>query len=890
MSDEVRRAFSEIMDFDPGKREAYFLARQIPREIRVEVEQLLRFDADGSDLQGLVADSITDLLEGLPLDDRCGPFRLLRLIGSGGMGSVYLAERADGEVEHRAAVKLLHVSANSSAFMERFLRERQILARLDHPSIARLLDAGRTAAGQPYLAMDYVDGDPVDQYAKNLDWREKVRLFLVICDAVSYAHRSLIVHRDLKPSNILVDAAGRPKLLDFGIAKILDSDPAAEHTAAGLMPMTPQYASPEQVTGEPITTASDVYSLGVVLYKMLTGRLPYDVTTLNPAAVARTVCETQPAAPQVTADLDDILMMALRKEPARRYLSVQHLADDLNRALSDRPVLARPDTIVYRATKFVRRNRLSMAVAAVGVLAVASAALVAIGEERVAQRRFQDVRTLAHTFVFELDDQIANIAGTTKARETIVKTGLAYLDNLAKNASGDVTLQDEIAQGYMKIATVQGVPGQPNLGRTSDALVSYEKAGAIFEAIAVADAVYLPELAEYYNRRAFLILRTGGMGKAREDSKLAIDTFARARAIRPLTGAMEQNYAFSFCVLADIEEDSGHDREAWSEASRCADSARALLKKTRTRALIRMVAQADERIGTAAQNVGRLTEGLRALAEQESLLNELLGAEPRSPFLHRSRAVLYQIRSSIYLDDEHPNLGDAPSALQSARMYLAAAEEMRQSDPNNKGAQYSRAVATFRVAFALAESDPDTAILMTRESVRTIDALIASDRKNTVAIRGRFSALRHLSTAQFKAGRFSDARVSAETALTSQRPRAEAESGPDLAERRRLVEILLLQSRIEAATGNFTDSQRLLKEARERLLPFATTGELNNLMTLADTERAQGAAWARQGKASDARASYQRVADIWQRYPYSNEYVDRQKEAAASLLGSLHTK
>ena len=223
-------------------------------------------------------------------------------------------------------------------------------------------------------------------------------------------------------------------------------------------------------------------------------------------------------------------------------------------------------------------------------------------------------------------------------------------------------------------------------------------------------------------------------------------------------------------------------------------------------------------------------------------------------------------------------------------MYLAAAEEMGQNDPNDKGAQYSRAVATFRVAFVLAESNPDTAILMTRESVQAIDALIASDRKNTVAIRGRFSALRHLSTAQFKAGRFSDARVSAETALTSQRPRAEAEFGPDLAERRRLVEILVLQARIEAAAGNFTDSQSLLKEARERLLPFARTGELNNLMTLADTERAQGETWVRQGKASDARASYQRVADIWQRYPDPNEYVDRQKQAAASLLASLLLK
>ncbi len=855
--------------------------------MRAKVELLLASDSDCSDIEGLVNSSLSHLLEDAPEDGRCGPFRLLRLIGSGGMGSVYLVERADGEVEHRAAVKLLRNGANPHAFVERFLRERQILARLDHPSIARLLDAGRTASGQPYFAMDYVEGVAIDEYAKNLDWRSKVKLFLEVCDAVSYAHRSLIVHRDLKPSNILVDAEGRPKLLDFGIAKMLDAEMDAGATVTGLIPMTPQYASPEQVTGGPITTASDVYSLGVILYKLLTGRLPYEVPTMHAAAIARAVCETEPAAPRVNADLDNILMMALRKEPARRYLSVQHLADDLNRALSDRPVLARPDTLRYRVTKFVRRNRLSMAVVAAATLVIASTALVAIEEGRAAQRRFQDLRKLAHTFVFELDDQISNIAGTTKAREAIVRTGLEYLDNLAKNASGDLALQSEIAMGYMKIGDVQGYPTKPNLGRTADAVASYDKAGGIYKAIVRANPAYLPNLAEYYKQCAGLIRLTGDLKQAREISQLAIVTFERARASHPLSFAMEQNYIFSLCQLGDVDEDTGQYRQAWSEYSRCATEARDLLARRKGPYVSRLVAQADERIGTSAQDLGHLSEGLRAFEEQESLLNELLLAEPRNPDLHRSKAVLYQFRSSIYLDDEYPNLGDPEHALESARKYMEAAEEMVRSDPNNTGAQYSRAVATFRVAFTLCESDPATAVRMTEESLRMLDALIASGKRSKMVITGRITALRRLGAAQLKAGRLRDAQTAADAALTAQRPIAAAEMAPALGARQQLAEILILSARVETATGNFARAHSLIDEAREVALHVAETRELTNLITLAQAEESEGDTWAKQGRMDQARACYQRVADIWQQFPEQNEYVDRQKAAAARLLASL---
>ncbi len=372
MNQLVRSLFQEIADLSPEERERMFQARQIEPAVRAEVNSLLKFDSDSehcltASIAACAEQWLDDSMEAVQ-GRRCGPYRLLRLLGHGGMGSVYLAERADGEVEQQVAIKLLRYGNQESGVRERFLRERQILATLNHPVIARLLDAGHTADGQPYLVMEYVDGSPIDGYAELLDLRTKLELFLAVCDAVTYAHRNLIVHRDLKPSNILVDREGRPKLLDFGIAKILDPDQSPEYTVTAFPALTPQYASPEQVRGEVITTASDVYSLGLVLYQLLTGRMPYDFPEATTAAIARTICEAEPNPPDLGEDLKNILLMALRKEPARRYASVQHFADDIGRMLSDRPVLARPDTIRYRTVKFVRRHRMTVIAAGLALV------------------------------------------------------------------------------------------------------------------------------------------------------------------------------------------------------------------------------------------------------------------------------------------------------------------------------------------------------------------------------------------------------------------------------------------------------------------------------------------------------------------------------------------
>lgn len=353
-------------------------------------------------------------------DRTIGAWRLLEPIGSGGMGVVFRAERMDADYEQVVALKLLRSSVTGEQDVRRFAAERRILAGLEHPSIARLLEGGETEDGTPYLVMEYVRGEPVDAWcgANSPDTRARVRLFLRVCDAVAYAHRNLVVHRDLKPSNILVTEGGAPKLVDFGIAKLLeDADGAEVVTGTLFRAMTPVYASPEQVTGKPIGVASDIYSLGVVLYELLAGDRPYEVPTGSPTATVRAICETEPPRPSARArqsgdarlartlrgDLDNIVLHALRKEPERRYPSASDLASDLRSWLDGRPVSASPATWQYCTGKFVSRNRLGVAAAGLVVLALLGATGVSLHfakrektQRTLAEARFDDVRTARH--------------------------------------------------------------------------------------------------------------------------------------------------------------------------------------------------------------------------------------------------------------------------------------------------------------------------------------------------------------------------------------------------------------------------------------------------------------------------------------------------------------
>ena len=327
MNVRVAELFHEVADLSPADRTRYFGEHQVDEEIRQEIEALLAFDSGVNSFLELnvriAASRALPQLEGKGW--RAGPYRLLDVIGRGGMGAVYLAERADGEVTQRLAVKLLPPGAGDPQ-RERFLQERQILASLAHPNIARMLDAGHLASGEPFLAMEYVVGKPIDVFAAGLSVRQKVALFLKVCAAAGYLHRNLVVHRDLKPSNILVTADGEPKLLDFGIAKILDM--ATDATMTGMRMLTPDYASPEQVMGGKVTTATDIYSLGAVLYLLLTEKHAHEFEDHSPEAIARTVTSrevTRPShwAAELKGDLESILIKALRKDPLERYGTVE---------------------------------------------------------------------------------------------------------------------------------------------------------------------------------------------------------------------------------------------------------------------------------------------------------------------------------------------------------------------------------------------------------------------------------------------------------------------------------------------------------------------------------------------------------------------------------------
>src|SRR4029077_6398714 len=312
-------------------------------------------------------------------------------IGRGGMGAVFLAERADDEYQKRVAIKLIKRGMDTDSVLRHFRNERQILASFDHPNIARLFDGGTTENGLPYFVMECVEGLAIDRYCNThgLSISERLKLFLEVCAAVSYAHRHTVIHRDIKPSNILVTSEGIPKLLDFGIAKLLhtDGDAATIVTATGLRVMTPEYGSPEQLEGRPVTAATDVYSLGMVLYQVLTGRSPYDFKSRSPVEIARAITETEPKKPSTAiaisdgsfksqipnpkllrGDLDNVVLMALRKDPARRYQSAEQLSEDIRRYLEGLPVVARKDTIGYRSAKFLRRNPILAAAATMCLL------------------------------------------------------------------------------------------------------------------------------------------------------------------------------------------------------------------------------------------------------------------------------------------------------------------------------------------------------------------------------------------------------------------------------------------------------------------------------------------------------------------------------------------
>jgi serine/threonine-protein kinase len=462
-----------------------------------------------------------------------GPYTLISPIGQGGMGSVWLAERNDGRFDRKVAVKFIHIAQMGKGGEARFKREGSILGRLAHPHIAELVDAGVSAAGQPYLVLEYVEGDSIDRYCDRhkLDVQARIRLFLEVLVAVAHAHANLIVHRDLKPSNVFVSKDGQVKLLDFGIAKLLEGEgedgTATLLTVEGGRAMTPEYAAPEQVTGAPVTTATDVYALGVLLYLLFTGQHPAGPGPHSPAELVRAIADTEPARASaiiasaedktlaekrgttaeklsglLRGDLDTIVAKAMKKSPAERYSSVTALADDLQRYLKHEPISARPDTIAYRTRKFLRRNRTSVALTATAIVLVigslSTGLYVANRQRKIAEQRFAQVRQLANRFI-DVDARIRGLPGASKVRMQMVSDSLQYLRSLESEGHIDKELALDIAFAYVRVAHAQGDPTSPNLGQFAEAKENLSQASRFVGPILAEDAK---------NRRALFIATT----------------------------------------------------------------------------------------------------------------------------------------------------------------------------------------------------------------------------------------------------------------------------------------------------------------------------------------------------------------------------------------------
>ena len=610
---KIQSLFEQTLELVSDKRNAFLKqACADDGELYKEVVSLLEADANThSLLDGLALDAVdfaTDFnLEG----QHIGPYKIVREIGRGGMGAVYLAERAEGEFEQQVAVKLIKRGMDSDQILKRFKSERQILARLQHPNIARLLDGGLTDEGLPYFTMEYVEGESIDRYCdKNkLSIKERLKLFQKVCLAVQYAHQNLIVHRDLKPSNILVSKDGTVKLLDFGIAKMLadgpDGTPSAALTRTGLRVMTPEYAAPEQVRGEPVTTATDVYALGVILYQILTGMSPYRLQSDSPLEIEKAICTAHPDKPstalnpkkvatknghnstkilemvssarniqlqrlrrELSGDLDNICLMALRKEQERRYRSAEQLWEDIRRYLVGLPVIARPDTFGYRAQKFVQRNKIAVVSAGVTVLLIV--VLVTFYTIRLASERdrarleAQKAEQISDflTGIFEVSNPSQSKGETITARE-LLNRGAERIENELKNQPQvQATMMNVIGGVYVSL----GLYGEAYslYERALDIGLSTEDSDALELAKTMDDLAVLQRLkgeyksAETFARQA-LELRRNRLGDQHLDVANAINNLAEALRVQGDYQSAETLYRETLSIRRSLLGDEHRD-------------------------------------------------------------------------------------------------------------------------------------------------------------------------------------------------------------------------------------------------------------------------------------------------------------------------------------------
>jgi serine/threonine protein kinase len=828
-------------------------------------------------------------------------YRIVRMLGYGGMGSVWLAERSDGRFERQVAIKFLNVSMMGGG-VERFKREGRILGQLAHPHIAELIDAGVTAAGEPYLVLEYVEGEHIDAYCdkNNLDVDARLKLFLDVLGAVAHAHSNLVVHRDIKPSNVLVRKDGQAKLLDFGIAKLLSDDttpsPATVLSLEAGAVLTPQFAAPEQVTGGAVTTATDVYELGVLLYVLLTGQHPAGSGPHSPAELVNAIVQTEPPHAsdaiaktetktlaetratnleklrrQLRGDLDTILGKALKKDPNERYRSVTPLAEDLQRYLKHEPISARPDSIVYRGRKFLRRNRFRVLAAALA-LGVLIFGLFEINRERlISQRRFSDVRQLSNK-LFDIDAQISELPGSSNSRQLIVNTALEYLRRLSSDVQGDPELTLEVGTAYMRVARVQGVPIGPNLGQMDEAEKSLRTAQDLVEAALKREPrnrTAMLRAAMIAHDRMILARFRGQYGEA---VALARKAAERLEDFHPGKDDQADAPAIlnTYLNVADQLETESYLDEALRICARGTELAKTFNNETRAAAFLATAAN-------VLQQRADLDQALRNIQDAVTLLDPGVAWLTQGKRTHNFQlALVYEGR--ILGEDNSISLGRSAEAVQVLERAFQIADEFVHRDPSDQSSRGRLSEAGISLGDILRHSDPRNALTVYDHTLRHLAEIQNNENLQRYEVNlwaGSAYALQSL-------GRSAEAHRRLDLAFGRLKqlkyyPTEKIYPGSEVEEAVRAL------ADLEAGEGRLQHALQIYEDLLRRIQPSRSTSpSLEDAVHLSAIFASAATLYHRAGRADLAASMKARRADLWamwdQKLPH-NAFVRHQMEA-----------
>lgn len=790
--EKLKEIFHSARELQTSEREVFLTdACGTNEQLRREIEALLESDQAADDFIAdpparLVTAAFAGLHDPSDAGRMIGQYQLTECVGSGGMGAVYLAHRADRQFEMQVAIKLIKRGMDTDSVLRRFQHERQILASLEHPNIARLLDGGTTEDGVPYFVMEYIKGDRIDSYVEEhgLSISERLELFRQVCGAVSYAHQRLVVHRDLKPSNILVTPAGIPKLLDFGIAKIIQPNDSAEPlpTITAVPIMTPEYASPEQIEGAPATTLSDVYSLGAVLYELLAGRPPYRLKNRSPQEIGKAISTASIEKPSAVVirsedarplrgDLDNVVLMAMRKETARRYRSVEQFSEDIRRHLAGRPVIARADTVSYRASKFMRRNKVALSAALLilltlvgGIIATTWQAQRARAEQARAERRFKEVRKLANSVLFDYHDAIKDLPGATKVRERLVKDALNYLDSLASEAQGDPELQRELAAAYERVGDVRGGEVSGSLGDIPGARESYAKALNIREALVAMnphDVQARRDCASSHQKIGYLLLETGEASIGLEHLRKAMAVYLELTREQPANDDLQLELVDTCNKLGQALRQRGDLAGALEQYRAALTIGETLVAShPRDQRYRRALWTSHERIAMVfwLQNdgAGAIEANKRALALGEALIAD----DPLNADYRRGLVLNYEDGG------DYRRLSDPRGALEYFRKAVALDEELLATDPANALTRKALGYQHKRIADFLADMKENAqALLYFRNALETYQKVVTDAPTDLISQFSVASCRAGIAAMQARVGEVDSARQECDKAI-----------------------------------------------------------------------------------------------------------------------------